>query len=106
MMCKFGQAHSLAAQSEQQSQHMPQTRRKDSDEISATLCHYRHLTQVFIFIVSLLSLQEKPFWFRCGYILIWGKIILYKYVTCWLVTVSLDVVPERPMNQSSILAAS
>lgn len=41
-----------------------------------------------------LSLQEKPFWFRCGYILIWGKIILYKYVTCWLVTVSLDVVPE------------
>ncbi|KAI1242170.1 Lysophospholipid acyltransferase 5, partial [Lamprotornis superbus] len=30
--------------------------------------------------------MEKPFWFRCGYILIWGKIILYKYVTCWLVT--------------------
>uniref|UniRef100_A0A8V0ZVH7 Lysophospholipid acyltransferase 5 n=1 Tax=Gallus gallus TaxID=9031 RepID=A0A8V0ZVH7_CHICK len=30
--------------------------------------------------------MEKPFWFRCGYILVWGKIILYKYVTCWLVT--------------------
>ncbi|NXX50241.1 MBOA5 acyltransferase, partial [Tricholaema leucomelas] len=30
--------------------------------------------------------MEKPLWFRCGYIMIWGKIILYKYVTCWLVT--------------------
>ncbi|XP_025936084.1 lysophospholipid acyltransferase 5 isoform X1 [Apteryx rowi] len=30
--------------------------------------------------------MEKPFWFRCFYILIWGKVILYKYVTCWLVT--------------------
>ncbi|XP_063150739.1 lysophospholipid acyltransferase 5 [Candoia aspera] len=29
---------------------------------------------------------EQPFWFRCFYILIWGKILLYKYVTCWLVT--------------------
>ncbi|KAM6471012.1 lysophospholipid acyltransferase 5 isoform 1-T1 [Liasis olivaceus] len=29
---------------------------------------------------------EQPFWFRCFYILIWGKIMLYKYVTCWLVT--------------------
>uniref|UniRef100_A0A6J0UIC9 Lysophospholipid acyltransferase 5 n=1 Tax=Pogona vitticeps TaxID=103695 RepID=A0A6J0UIC9_9SAUR len=29
---------------------------------------------------------EQPFWFRCLYILMWGKIMLYKYVTCWLVT--------------------
>ncbi|XP_044305565.1 lysophospholipid acyltransferase 5 [Varanus komodoensis] len=29
---------------------------------------------------------EQSFWFRCFYILIWGKIMLYKYVTCWLVT--------------------
>ncbi|XP_053146782.1 lysophospholipid acyltransferase 5 [Hemicordylus capensis] len=29
---------------------------------------------------------EQPFWFRCFYILIWGKVMLYKYVTCWLVT--------------------
>ncbi|XP_066469990.1 lysophospholipid acyltransferase 5 isoform X2 [Tiliqua scincoides] len=28
---------------------------------------------------------EQPFWFRCFYILIWGKVTLYKYVTCWLV---------------------
>ncbi|KAJ6658328.1 hypothetical protein lerEdw1_020600 [Lerista edwardsae] len=28
---------------------------------------------------------EQPFWFRCFYILIWGKVMLYKYVTCWLV---------------------
>uniref|UniRef100_A0A8D0HCX7 Lysophospholipid acyltransferase 5 n=1 Tax=Sphenodon punctatus TaxID=8508 RepID=A0A8D0HCX7_SPHPU len=28
---------------------------------------------------------EQPFWFRCLYILVWGKVILYKYVTCWLV---------------------
>ncbi|XP_077201863.1 lysophospholipid acyltransferase 5 [Paroedura picta] len=30
--------------------------------------------------------EEQPFWYRCLYILIWGKVILYKYVTCWLVT--------------------
>ncbi|KAG8130204.1 putative Lysophospholipid acyltransferase 5-like protein [Naja naja] len=30
--------------------------------------------------------MKHSFWFRCFYILIWGKIMLYKYVTCWLVT--------------------
>ncbi|XP_015669514.1 lysophospholipid acyltransferase 5 isoform X2 [Protobothrops mucrosquamatus] len=30
--------------------------------------------------------MKQSFWFRCFYILIWGKIMLYKYVTCWLVT--------------------
>ncbi|NP_001087473.1 lysophosphatidylcholine acyltransferase 3 S homeolog [Xenopus laevis] len=29
---------------------------------------------------------NQPFWYRCAYIPIWGKVILYKYVTCWLVT--------------------
>lgn len=33
-------------------------------------------------------LKNRPFWFRCMYLLIWGKFVLYKYVTCWLVTVS------------------
>lgn len=33
-------------------------------------------------------LKHHPFWFRCMYMLIWGKFVLYKYVTCWLVTVS------------------
>nr|XP_033780056.1 lysophospholipid acyltransferase 5 isoform X1 [Geotrypetes seraphini] len=28
----------------------------------------------------------QPFWYRCVYITIWGKIMLYKYLTCWLVT--------------------
>lgn len=32
--------------------------------------------------------KNRPFWFRCMYMLIWGKFVLYKYVTCWLVTVS------------------
>ncbi|XP_054575302.1 lysophospholipid acyltransferase 5 isoform X3 [Eptesicus fuscus] len=30
--------------------------------------------------------QNRLFWFRCMYMLIWGKFVLYKYVTCWLVT--------------------
>ncbi|XP_004643571.1 lysophospholipid acyltransferase 5 [Octodon degus] len=30
--------------------------------------------------------ENHPFWFRCLYMLIWGKFVLYKYVTCWLVT--------------------
>lgn len=27
----------------------------------------------------------QPFWYRCVYILIWGKISLYKYVSCWVI---------------------
>uniref|UniRef100_F7CCY5 Lysophospholipid acyltransferase 5 n=1 Tax=Monodelphis domestica TaxID=13616 RepID=F7CCY5_MONDO len=30
--------------------------------------------------------DNQPFWFRCLYMLVWGKFVLYKYVTCWLVT--------------------
>ncbi|XP_020849805.1 lysophospholipid acyltransferase 5 [Phascolarctos cinereus] len=30
--------------------------------------------------------ENRPFWFRCLYMLVWGKFVLYKYVTCWLVT--------------------
>lgn len=33
-------------------------------------------------------LKNHLFWFRCLYMLLWGKFVLYKYVTCWLVTVS------------------
>ncbi|KAG8435770.1 hypothetical protein GDO86_013639 [Hymenochirus boettgeri] len=29
---------------------------------------------------------NQPFWYRCVYMTIWGKVTLYKYVTCWLVT--------------------
>ncbi|XP_053306525.1 lysophospholipid acyltransferase 5 [Spea bombifrons] len=29
---------------------------------------------------------SQPFWYRCVYMTIWGKVTLYKYVTCWLVT--------------------
>lgn len=32
--------------------------------------------------------QAQPFWYRCVYILIWGKISLYKYVSCWVIAVS------------------
>ncbi|XP_029437729.1 lysophospholipid acyltransferase 5 [Rhinatrema bivittatum] len=28
----------------------------------------------------------QPFWYRCVYITVWGKIMLCKYLTCWLVT--------------------
>ncbi|CAD7670459.1 unnamed protein product [Nyctereutes procyonoides] len=30
--------------------------------------------------------ENHSFWFRCLYMLLWGKFVLYKYVTCWLVT--------------------
>ncbi|XP_054638671.1 lysophospholipid acyltransferase 5 isoform X2 [Dunckerocampus dactyliophorus] len=29
--------------------------------------------------------DAQPFWYRCVFILIWAKIILYKYVCCWLI---------------------
>ncbi|XP_066539044.1 lysophospholipid acyltransferase 5 isoform X1 [Hoplias malabaricus] len=30
--------------------------------------------------------EAQPFWYRCIYILLWAKVNLYKYVTCWLIT--------------------
>ncbi|XP_047667422.1 lysophospholipid acyltransferase 5 isoform X2 [Tachysurus fulvidraco] len=30
--------------------------------------------------------EAQPFWYRCVYILLWAKVNLYKYVTCWLIT--------------------
>ncbi|XP_069038530.1 lysophospholipid acyltransferase 5 isoform X2 [Lepisosteus oculatus] len=29
--------------------------------------------------------EAQPFWYRCLYIIIWGKITLYKYVSCWVI---------------------
>uniref|UniRef100_A0AAY5K4B2 Lysophospholipid acyltransferase 5 n=1 Tax=Esox lucius TaxID=8010 RepID=A0AAY5K4B2_ESOLU len=29
--------------------------------------------------------DAQPFWYRCVFILIWAKIILYKYVSCWVI---------------------
>ncbi|XP_018587501.1 lysophospholipid acyltransferase 5 [Scleropages formosus] len=29
--------------------------------------------------------EAQPFWYRCVYILIWAKISLYKYVSCWVI---------------------
>ncbi|XP_036394096.1 lysophospholipid acyltransferase 5 [Megalops cyprinoides] len=29
--------------------------------------------------------EAQPFWYRCVYILIWAKINLYKYVSCWVI---------------------
>ncbi|CAN9513736.1 unnamed protein product [Ophioblennius macclurei] len=28
--------------------------------------------------------EAQPFWYRCVFILLWAKVILYKYVSCWL----------------------
>nr|XP_034996528.1 lysophospholipid acyltransferase 5 isoform X2 [Zootoca vivipara] len=41
---------------------------------------------------------EQPFWFRCVYILIWGKTMLYKYVTCWLVTEGVCIITGLGYN--------
>lgn len=32
--------------------------------------------------------QAQPFWYRCVFILLWAKVILYKYVSCWVIAVS------------------
>ncbi|XP_030605883.1 lysophospholipid acyltransferase 5 [Archocentrus centrarchus] len=29
--------------------------------------------------------EVQPFWYRCVFILLWGKVILYKYVSCWVI---------------------
>ncbi|GAA6229262.1 lysophospholipid acyltransferase 5 [Lates japonicus] len=29
--------------------------------------------------------EAQPFWYRCMFMLLWVKIILYKYVSCWLI---------------------
>uniref|UniRef100_A0A7N8XNZ1 Lysophospholipid acyltransferase 5 n=1 Tax=Mastacembelus armatus TaxID=205130 RepID=A0A7N8XNZ1_9TELE len=29
--------------------------------------------------------EAQPFWYRCVFILLWAKIILYKYVSCWVI---------------------
>ncbi|XP_031432195.1 lysophospholipid acyltransferase 5 isoform X2 [Clupea harengus] len=30
--------------------------------------------------------EAQPFWYRCVFILIWAKVNLYKYVSCWLIS--------------------
>lgn len=50
-------------------------------ELSAAQGPGLSLTHVFS------SLKNLHFMFRCMYMLVWGKFVLYKYVTCWLVTV-------------------
>ncbi|CAL8258157.1 unnamed protein product [Boreogadus saida] len=27
----------------------------------------------------------QPFWYRCVFIMLWAKVILYKYVSCWVI---------------------
>ncbi|XP_062321733.1 lysophospholipid acyltransferase 5 [Osmerus eperlanus] len=29
--------------------------------------------------------EAQPFWYRCLFILLWAKVILYKYVSCWVI---------------------
>ncbi|XP_074540435.1 lysophospholipid acyltransferase 5 isoform X2 [Halichoeres trimaculatus] len=29
--------------------------------------------------------EAQPFWYRCVFILLWAKVNLYKYVSCWLI---------------------
>ncbi|XP_041649388.1 lysophospholipid acyltransferase 5 [Cheilinus undulatus] len=29
--------------------------------------------------------EAQPFWYRCVFILLWAKIILYRYVSCWVI---------------------
>uniref|UniRef100_A0A8C4EE53 Lysophospholipid acyltransferase 5 n=1 Tax=Dicentrarchus labrax TaxID=13489 RepID=A0A8C4EE53_DICLA len=31
------------------------------------------------------DVSAQPFWYRCVFILLWAKVILYKYVSCWVI---------------------
>uniref|UniRef100_A0A673IGK5 Lysophospholipid acyltransferase 5 n=1 Tax=Sinocyclocheilus rhinocerous TaxID=307959 RepID=A0A673IGK5_9TELE len=44
-----------------------------------TLRNYQNL-------VSREMSDAHPFWYKCVYILVWVKINLYKYISCWLIT--------------------
>ena len=40
------------------------------------------------------SFQNSSFLFKCLFVTLWGKFQLYKYVTCWIITVSVRVGPQ------------
>ncbi|XP_043935633.1 lysophospholipid acyltransferase 5 [Protopterus annectens] len=45
------------------------------------------LTSGYVPVEYLLTdeFENQPFWYRCVYIAAWGKVALYKYVSCWLI---------------------
>jgi hypothetical protein len=43
-------------------------------------------------------LQDLPFWKRCLTIGIWGKITLYKYISCWLISEGVCIVAGLTYN--------
>ncbi|XP_040190739.1 lysophospholipid acyltransferase 5-like [Rana temporaria] len=42
---------------------------------------------------------NQPLWYRCVYMTVWGKITLYKYVTCWLVTEGVCILSGLGYNE-------
>uniref|UniRef100_A0A8D0ABM7 Lysophospholipid acyltransferase 5 n=1 Tax=Sander lucioperca TaxID=283035 RepID=A0A8D0ABM7_SANLU len=48
---------------------------KDLSFVTA-LCNTYFLTDEY---------EAQPFWYRCVFILLWAKVILYKYVSCWVI---------------------
>ncbi|XP_062848788.1 lysophospholipid acyltransferase 5 [Trichomycterus rosablanca] len=44
--------------------------------------------------------EAQPFWYRCVYILLWAKVNLYKYVSCWLITEGVCILTGLGYNGS------
>lgn len=43
-------------------------------------------------------LQELPFWKQCLTLGIWGKITLYKYISCWLISEGVCIIAGLTYN--------
>ncbi|XP_034553176.1 lysophospholipid acyltransferase 5 [Notolabrus celidotus] len=44
--------------------------------------------------------EAQPFWYRCVFILLWAKVILYKYVSCWLIAEGVCILSGLGYNGS------
>ena len=45
-------------------------------------------------LMESVSFQNSSFLFKCLFVTLWGKFQLYKYVACWIITVSVRVDPQ------------
>lgn len=50
------------------------------------------------FFVSSVLLQELPFWKQCLTLGVWGRITLYKYISCWLMSEGVCIVAGLTYN--------
>uniref|UniRef100_A0A8B9GZM0 Lysophospholipid acyltransferase 5 n=1 Tax=Astyanax mexicanus TaxID=7994 RepID=A0A8B9GZM0_ASTMX len=47
--------------------------------------------------------EAQPFWYRCVFILLWAKVNLYKYVSCWHIFKRLKFLGNKMASQTATL---